>query len=103
MADAVNEDDLIMLVWLCIHLSELQGKADRDGWRPSLDAAEAALRDGTSATQVCRRLGLPVDAAQLRALAGAPGLATVRNLGIRPVRVSGDYVCPHGRDRKSVV
>lgn len=97
MTDAINDDDLIMLVWLCIHLPELRADAVRDGWGPKLDSAQAALRNGTSATQVCRRLGLSVDAAQARDLATGPGPATIGRLGIPPVPIPGDYVCPHGR------
>jgi hypothetical protein len=104
--DAVNDDDLITLVWLCTNLVQLRADADRDGWRPRLDSAEVALRNGTSVTQVCRRLGLPVDPAPLRAQAGDStrdlGPATLDNL-VKPRRpVGGDYVCPYSScDRRA--
>ncbi len=90
-----DDDDLIMLGWFCTHLAELRADADRDGWRTRLDSAEAALRAGRSATQVCRRLGLAIDTTQFRAQSPGP-LHTLRDLGVRPVQVAGDYVCPHG-------
>jgi hypothetical protein len=92
-----DHDDLIMLGWFCVNLAQLRADADSGGWRPELDSAEAELRAGASAVEVCRRLGYPVDIAQLRAPAPGSGLQNLRNLGVRPVPVTGDYVCPHGR------
>ncbi len=95
-----DDDEHAVLVWLCTQMPDLRADADRGGWTPRLDAAVAALRSGIPPTQVCRRLGLTVDVAALRAGVGGPargaGPATIGDLRIAPVPTSGDYTCPHG-------
>jgi hypothetical protein len=100
MTADVDDDDHLMLVWLCTQLPDLRADADRDGWTPRLDAAIAALRSGVPATQVCRRLGLAVDVVALRARLDdrirGTGPATLGDLRLTPVIPGGDYTCPHG-------
>ena len=90
------DDEQVVLAWLCTRLPELRQHAARDLWEARLDAAIAALRAGTAPTQVCARLGLTVNVADIRAERAAAGPATLGDLGIDPVPVDGDYVCPYG-------
>jgi hypothetical protein len=100
VAESSPEDlEVAALALLCTQLSDLQAIAERDGWRSRLDTAIAALRGGHSAVRVCNRLGLDMDAAHLAAATGrtVTDPASLHNLGIDPIPMIGDYVCPQGR------
>ena len=90
-----DDPELTALVGLCTLLPELQHEADRQGWRPKLDNVVAGVRNGQSALRAWRHLGLPDDPAQLRSAVTDP--IALSGLGIDPVPVTGDYVCPHYR------
>jgi hypothetical protein len=100
MIGDVDDDEHVVLAWLCTHLPDLRADADRDGWAPRLDAAVTALRNGVPATEVCRRLGLAIDIVALRARLGEPargtGPSTLGDLRLAPVNAVSDYTCPHG-------
>jgi hypothetical protein len=91
------DSDFDLAGWLCTQLPRLVVGASEYRWRHKLDAALADIRAGTPVAQALAGQYLPIDLdaarnEQARIVRGDP--ATLDELNIDPVEVTGDYGCP---------
>ncbi|MFI6761931.1 hypothetical protein ACIBF5_22595 [Micromonospora sp. NPDC050417] len=90
-------DEAAVAAWLCTRLAALSETARVHRWSHRLDAALAAIRAGASVSRALSAQHIPIDSAAVTAQRtetdrGDP--ATLSDLGIDPVAVTGDYACP---------
>jgi hypothetical protein len=97
--DRDRDDDLepATLAWLCDRWPMLQEEADRQGWRPRLDRAQAALQAGAPPTRICQRLGLSVEESQVEEFRGDSQYVSLSNFRLDPAPSTAYYTCPHHR------
>jgi hypothetical protein len=93
----VSDGDLDLIGWLCTHLPRITAEADEYRWRHKLDTALADIRAGTPVAQALAGQHLSIDldtARNEQARIGRGDPATLDELNIDPVEVTGDYGCP---------